>query len=261
MAEYSTRNPEAGDRWRFSGLEFQVLWRHLGLDRLPYPLRYRPVADTQDDLDRQRREAAMSWLPRITEPLYRHLTVLAEPAVRIEVFGLVGSPDRVPVRMHAGIDGGAGVLAVQSPGPDLGTGGDVSVRRVEPSRIPEAIASALPVTQAGSRAPLRFRRSDLQPGRRNVLEPAGSTGLRDEALALLRRPRSSTGEITAFAGAAYDSRPTDDGVGLHWIDVTDDGRYTFRETTDISLAPASASRLASEISRLVAVAGARQPVR
>lgn len=252
MAEYSTRGSVAGDQWRFTGLEFQVLWQHLGLDRLPYPLRYRPVAETRHELDRQRREAAASALPRVTAALYRHLAVLAEPTVRIEVFGFAGAQERRPVRMHAGIGDGLGTFAIQLPGADLGTGDDVLLHRVEPARLPDVIASALPVLPPGSRAPLRFRRSDLRAGRPPVLAPAGGTAVRDEALALLRRPRSGMGEITVYAGAAYDSRPTTDGAGLHWMDYPGDGRYTFRETTDISVAPASASRLAAEISRLVA---------
>lgn len=36
--------------WRFTGLQFQILWSAYGSDRLPYPLRYRPVADSFEDL-------------------------------------------------------------------------------------------------------------------------------------------------------------------------------------------------------------------
>ncbi|MBM4480983.1 hypothetical protein GS444_16650 [Rhodococcus hoagii] len=56
-------------------------------------LRYRPVAETQDDLDRQRRDASAALLPRLTEALHRHLVALAEPRERIEVFGFAGRPD------------------------------------------------------------------------------------------------------------------------------------------------------------------------
>ncbi|QCQ92359.1 ESX secretion-associated protein EspG [Rhodococcus sp. SGAir0479] len=260
MAEYSTRGSVAGDRWRFTGLEFQVLWRHLGLDRLPYPLRYRPAAETQDELDRRRREAATSALARVTDTLYLQLAVLAEPTVRVEVFGFTGA-QRTPVRMHAGIGGGRGVLAVQVPGPDTDTGGDVVLHAAGASRIPDAIAAALPAVPPGAMAPLRFRRSDLQAGRGTVLAPAGATGIRHDALALLKRPRTGLGEITAFAGAAYDSRPTDDGVALHWMDYADDGRYTFREATDIAVTPASETQLAADIRQLVALVAARDPAR
>ncbi|MFM1725879.1 ESX secretion-associated protein EspG [Rhodococcus sp. PAM 2766] len=250
MAVYSNRPAASGTEWRLTGLEFQVLWRQLGLDRMPYPLRYRPIAETQDDLDRQRRDASAALLPRLTEALHRHLVALAEPTVRIEVFGFAGRPDTTPVRMHAGIRGDTGTLAIQLPGHDLDTGGDVLVHGVAPTRIPDAIASALPTAPAGSRSTVRFRRTDLQPARGGVLTSAGSVGLRDEVRALLGRPRSGTGEITAFAGAAYDSRPTDDGAALHWLDF-EDGRYLLRGDRDVSVRPADTAGVASEITALL----------
>lgn len=248
----------SGASWRFTGLEFEVLWTRLGRDRLPYPLRFRPVADTQDDLDRQRRAAAESWLPRMTESLHRHLAVLAEPHVRIEVSGLVGAASGTMIRMHAGIRGASGTLAIQLSGPDVDTGGDVLVHGMDPVQIPNAIAAALPVVPAGSHPAIRFRRSDLESGTGPLLVSAGSTRIRDDALGLLRRPRNGIGEITAFAGVAYDSRPTTDGIGLHWLDFDGDGRYCLRETAGVVVTPVSGSELAAEISRLVAGIRARE---
>jgi len=219
---------------------------------------FRPVADTEDDLDRQRREAAASWSTRMTELLDRHLAVLARPDIRIEVFGLTGGANGSRIRMHAGIRGGSGTLAIQLSGPDADSGGDVLVHGVDPAQIPNAIAAALPVVPAGSRPAIRFRRSDLEPGTGPLLVSAGSTRLRDEAQALLRRPRTGVGEITAFAGVAYDSRPTTDGLGLHWLDFDGDGRYCLRETTDVVVTPAPGTHLAAEIARLVAGIRARE---
>ncbi|WP_430333947.1 ESX secretion-associated protein EspG [Rhodococcus sp. ACT016] len=250
----------SGASWRFTGLEFQVVWAQLGRDRLPYPLRFRPIADTQDDLDRQRRAAAASWAPRLTGTLDRHLAVLADPDVRVEVAGFAGREDGTRIRMHAGIRGDTATLAIQLPGPDADSGGDVLAHGVDPEQIPNAIAAALPVMSTGSRPAMRFRRSDLESGSGPLLVSAGSTRIRDAALDLLRRPRTGIGEITAFAGAAYDSRPTTDGVGLHWLDFDGDGRYCLRETADIAVTPASGPRLAVEISALVARIRARETV-
>ncbi|GAB2638457.1 ESX secretion-associated protein EspG [Prescottella soli] len=248
----------SGASWRFTGLEFEVLWTRLGRDRLPYPMRFRPVADTEDDLDRQRRAAAASCLPRMTDSLDRHLAVLAEPDVRIEVAGFAGTEHGTRIRMHAGIRGASGTLALQLSGPDADSGSDVLVHGMDPAQIPNAIAAALPVVPAGSRPAVRFRRTDLQPGTGPLLVSAGSTRIRDDAMGLLRRPRAGIGEITAFAGSAYDSRPTTDGIGLHWLDFDGDGRYCLRETTDVVVTPASGPHLAVEISRLVAGIRARQ---
>ncbi|MGF7119913.1 ESX secretion-associated protein EspG [Rhodococcus sp. AG1013] len=247
--------------WRFTGLEFEVLWRQLGRDRLPYPLRFRPTADDRDDLDRQRRAAAQYWAPRVTETLHHHLTVLAEPDIRLEVAGFAGAGLAARIRMHAGIRGTGATLAIQLPGADADTGGDVLIHGVPPMQIPHAVAAALPAVPAGSRSALRFRRSDLDSAGGPLLVSAGATRLRDEALGLLRRPRTGIGEITAFAGVAYDGRPTADGIGLHWLDFDGDGRYTMRETGAVVVAPAATVDLAGEIQRLVEAIRTRVPVR
>jgi ESX secretion-associated protein EspG len=153
--------------------------------------------------------------------------------------------------LHAGIRGDTGTLAIQLPGPDVDTGGDVLLRGVAPTRIPDAIASALPRIPAGSRSPVRFRRADLHSGPGSVLTSAGSVALRDEVRALLGRPRSGTGEITAFAGVAYDSRPTDDGVALHWLDFDGDGRYVLRGDADVVVRPAGPADVAAEVRALL----------
>ncbi|WP_242676768.1 ESX secretion-associated protein EspG [Rhodococcus sp. ABRD24] len=249
--------PMSGGSWRFTGLEFQVLWAQLGRDRLPYPLRFRPIADTQDDLDRQRRAAARQWAPRVTETLHRHLNALAEPAVRVEVCGYAGAGLDAKVRMHAGIRGASGALAIQLPGVDDDTGGDIYLHCVAPAQLAHAIVAALPAAPAGTRRPLTFRRADLDSGGGPILVSAGSTRTRDEVNGFFRRPRTGIGEITAFAGVAYDSRPTEDGIGLHWLDFADDGRYSVRGVDNVVAAPVSAADLASEIARLMARVQAR----
>lgn len=239
-------------QWRFSGLEFRVLWEKFGRDRLPYPLHHRPSATTRDGLDRQWRAAAARCGPRVTEDLYGRLAVLAEPDTRIEVCGFARGDHPADVRMHAGIRGVRATLAVQLPGTDPDSGGDVLVRGMDAARLPAAIASTLPPVPAGAHDPVRFRRSDLHSERRGpVLSPAGTVGRRGQALAVLGRPRAGIGEITVFAGASYDRRPTGDGAGIHWIDVAGDGRYSLAEREDVVVAPASEPALAAEIERLI----------
>ncbi|MBQ7803655.1 ESX secretion-associated protein EspG, partial [Rhodococcus sp. (in: high G+C Gram-positive bacteria)] len=51
-------------QWQFTGLEFQILWEAVGRDRLPYPLRFRPTAETMNELTEERRRAGahLAWL-------------------------------------------------------------------------------------------------------------------------------------------------------------------------------------------------------
>ncbi|WP_305092545.1 ESX secretion-associated protein EspG [Prescottella sp. R16] len=240
---HSTARSGGGERWRFTDAEFHLLWTRLGRDRLPYPLRYSPSAVFEDEFEAHRRATVAAVLPRVTEDLHHRLTVLAEPDVRIEVAGWSGSGAE-PVRMHAGIRGSVGVLAVQT------AVGDVHLSDVAAAALAGAIAAALPRSVAGSRPVLRFRRDELETGG-PLLAPAGAVGGRDAARALLAGRRTGIGEITVFTGPSYDSRPTADGTGLHWIDVDGDGRYLMHGDPDATLEPATDARTAQQITRLV----------
>ncbi|WP_241665854.1 ESX secretion-associated protein EspG [Prescottella subtropica] len=244
---YPMGRPDGDARWRFTAAEFHTLWTRLGRDRLPYPLRYTPTGFFEDDLDDQSRAAVAAVLPRVTEDLHRRLTVLAEPDIRIEVAGYtdLDGHDEEPVRMHAGIRGGVGVLAVQTGD------GDVHLSGVVAAAIPAEIASSLPRFAAGTRPALRFRRDEFDSGDGRLLTSVGSVGGRDAARVLLTRRRAGVGEITVFAGAAYDSRPTTDGASLHWVDVAGDGRYLLHGDPDVTVEPVTEARTTDRIARLV----------
>lgn len=244
------------DTWALTGLEFGVALGGLGRDRLPYPLRFRPIADDLDDLTRQRREAARAVAAKADERLFGALTALLEPTVRIEVQGFSGSDLSTAIRIHAGVRGNTGAVAIQQPGSDSDTGADVTIRRGPATSIAQLITDHLPTAPEGTRRGITVHRNDLDADRpREVLTSANHRSAADEADRFFRRERTSMGEITVYSGPAYDSRPTRDGRAFHWIDYTADGRYVVRNgRATISTLPASTSVLVKEIQRLVSAA-------
>ena len=78
-------------RWRFTALEFRVLWESTGRDVLPYPLRHRSTEVFQEDSGRLRRAAAEVVVPQLDDDLVRAVEVLLAPEARVEVAGFRGS--------------------------------------------------------------------------------------------------------------------------------------------------------------------------
>ncbi|GAA4470953.1 hypothetical protein GCM10023094_00710 [Rhodococcus olei] len=238
--------------WCVSALEFDVLWRLLGRDRLPYPLQCRGDAATAAEHRAARRAAARRIAPLLDDHLHAALSVLHTPTVRVEVCGFHGAGLSTPVRVHAGIVAGRGAVARQLPGADLDRGGDVLISTAPRSGVAVSIVDALPVVaRATGRGP-----GPRTPGHRtgSVLHPAAGRDLVKDSRAFFARPRTGIGEIGVVGGPSADWRPAGDGVGAHWMDFAD-GRYLVRGD-DAGVVPVSREELAAEIGTLIDRIGA-----
>lgn len=216
----------------------------MGRDRLPYPLSYQPeFIERRDDYERLRARAAQQLQPLFDERFHRALTTLLEPQVRIEVHGFHGPGLTQVVRVHASLAGRFATVAQQLPGPDREHGRDVIITQCGAGELVAEIAAMLPNCQGGSHYSFSARRSDLnQPV--YARHPTKLSPI-EELQQFVRRPRSGTGEITVYPGAAYDIRPTDDGRPFIWMDYPGDGRYLLfnHNRDDFSFAPGPADEL------------------
>ncbi|RJO78709.1 ESX secretion-associated protein EspG [Nocardia panacis] len=207
------------------GLTFTLALEAFGRDRLPYPLRYLPDhLDALDDYARARAEAAQQLVNAADEQLFRTVSTLLNPQVRVEIHGVYGQGlDRV-VRVHAGLVGRTAALAAQMPGPTPEYGGDVILFACASEDLPTHLAANLPAFRPGAEPPITGRRSDLAA----VEYARHPTRLshKEKLDRILRRRRSGVGEVTVYPGGAIDARPTADGQGFHWLDYGPaDGRY------------------------------------
>ncbi len=240
--------------WRFTAAEFDVLWRLLGRDRLPYPLQCRGVAITDAEHRASGRADARTVGRRLDEDLYDALSVLHTPDVRVEVCGFTGPGLTVPVRVHAGVRAGAGVLVRQGPGPDLDSGGAVTVTATPATELPALLVRVLPPAVRGA-GDVPAATARAVGGSGGLLRPVGGRDVDAERRGFFGRPRIGLGEIGVHPGPALDWRPTDDGAVVHWLDHAD-GRYLVR--SDGAAAPVSVEELAAALGRLVTLAGPDQ---
>ncbi len=240
--------------WRLGGLAFTVALETLGRDRLPYPFRYLAEGvEALDDYERMRVQAARD-LHRIIGPqLYEAFTTLLEPQVRVEVHGFYGRDCAGVVRMHAGVANHRSTLAIQMPGRTPEYGGDFALWHGTADSLPVQIATNLPTCAAGGHPSIRGRRSDLQ-ATQFVRHPTRLSHT-EQINRVVRRPRSSVGEISVYPGPAPDSRPTNDGRGIHWMDyLPADGRYILHHQRgdEFTLMPGSAEHITQSVHNLIA---------
>ncbi|MEU7768388.1 ESX secretion-associated protein EspG [Nocardia sp. NPDC049190] len=228
------------NRWRMDGFAFTIAMSAMGRDRLPYPLSYQPeFAEHRDDYERLRARTAHRLQTMFDERFHRALTTLLEPRIRIEVHGFYGPELSQVVRIHAGLTDRVATVAQQLPGPDRAHGRDVIITQCSADMLVAEVAAKLPRCQGGSHYPFSARRSDLnQPV--YARHPTKLSPI-EEMQRFVQRPRSSTGEITVYPGAAFDARPTDDGRAFIWMDYAGDGRYLLfnhnREDSSFSPGP------------------------
>ncbi|MCM6775294.1 ESX secretion-associated protein EspG [Nocardia sp. CDC159] len=235
------------------GLTFTIALEAFGRDRLPYPLRYLPEGfDALDDYQRARAESAQRLAETASERLYRALEVLLNPQVRVEMHGFYGPDLGRVVRVHAGMVGRIAALAVQLPGSTREYGGDIILLACAAAELPGHLAANLPKCPPGTRPPITARRSDLETAEyaRDPIHLSHNEKLNR----IVRRKRSSIGEVGVFPGPALDARPTTDGRGFHWMDYQPrDGRYLLLHhgPEDFTLTPGSPDTLTRHLHDLL----------
>ena len=246
--------------WTYDPLEFYVGWQHLGRDRMPFPLVFH--ADTQNatDFARQYGIAAKALQRRMDEQKYRALFTLANPVVRAEVVGVEqggaasGMQADSMIRVHAGVDHSAGVVAVQSPGVAFESGGEVVVSMHSVSNTAARIVDVLPSAPPGRTDGIAVPKADLVS--REPVSPdswqidSWQVEPGQAARTFFGRPFYRMFEVTVDKGTSYDGWKEGTGRGFTLIDYVDDGRYLVRKTaTTISAVPATSEVVAAEAHR------------
>ncbi|MGA9870895.1 MAG: ESX secretion-associated protein EspG [Rhodococcus sp. (in: high G+C Gram-positive bacteria)] len=239
--------------WQFDGLPFRMLLELVGRDRLPFPLQYRPIADSAADYHRQRHEASNKAQRALDDDLRLAVDIVLRPLVRIEVVGHTRTQNAgaVKLRAHAAVGHGFAAVLTQAPGADELSGGRVTLRLTAASAAVNAVLSVLPSAQRGSTARIDVERpSDAAPASPLMARVEPQTNIQRYEKLFARSP-SGAGEILVCAGSAADSRPQEGTTGVQWVEFRGDGRYMVRHSSMISVLPVSAEELAAEIRRCV----------
>lgn len=232
--------------WTFTPDQFSYAWESTGLDWHPYPLSVWPTAQTEDERAQHLRELK-PWAERaVTADLEVAFRILAQPDLRITVFGLEGPDESRPIRVLAASEGRTGVVAAQQEGRH----GKVWVSLGQLNTLLLRTVASIPPEPAG-REPARTERlSEVQRDGRDVIvssvtTKSGAAQIRQ----LAAKPRRRTGNVLVATRLSEGiERP--DRI-LSWIDVEGDGRYVIRAREEVDVIPATREVFVEQIRRLI----------
>ncbi|MBP2338951.1 hypothetical protein JOF41_005129 [Saccharothrix coeruleofusca] len=241
-------------------VQLDVLWHHLGLGRLPYPLDVPSVGETGEERARLRAEV-LAELGEPDERLVELLRLLADHRVAVDAVAHIERP----VRALAAAGGDRAVLAIIDSG-------KVGLVEIRPTALAREIVEVLPEGTAGPGNALSLRLESLSAAvafqqesdeddeddpwgsssdvdERTALQKAGLS--RDDAAAVseLAANRVAGGQFGVSVGGGY--RSTRAGTLITWFD-THQGRYLMvREDGWLSLAPTDNDRIATRIASVL----------
>jgi len=234
-------------RWQFTALEFRTIWQGAtGRDVLPYPLRHEFSTRFRSETRALQRTAIESLQPRIDDELVRTLEVLLHPEARIELFGR----GRQRLRAHAAVHARHGVIAVQAPGPDDDTGGDIDLAFLPASRIAEAITTVLPRCEPGRGKTVQVPVAELEappPPVRDAWRPTE----REQFTKLLAAPTSTVVHVGIYPWGSPDNRHIQGRRDFQVNDIDGDGRYVIFGDRTIIAKPTTSDRIATTLGSML----------
>ncbi|WP_447008813.1 ESX secretion-associated protein EspG [Saccharothrix sp. DSM 118769] len=240
--------------------ELDVLWHHLDLGRLPYPLDVPSTGATEDERDRVRAEVLAEYgepSPRLVELL----RLLSDNDVSVDA---VAHVDR-SVRALAVSNGERGALAVVDEG-------RFGVLEIRPTALARSIVEVLPDGSAGPGSALSLRLETLNAAvalqqeeeqaeddddpwgsgeldEREALQKAGLSREDASVISELAASRVAGGQFGVTVGGGYRSARA--GTLITWFD-TPQGRYLMvSEDGWLSLAPTDNDRIATRIASVL----------
>ncbi|WP_330179969.1 ESX secretion-associated protein EspG [Nocardia sp. NBC_01503] len=252
--------------WRFTEVEFALLWRDTIGDQLPAPFLFTSRAASPQEYRATRQSARESLQEKMTREVTDIIDAMAKSDLHLSVYG---GDDRDPIhsgsmiRVLATRKGERGYLVTQLPGVSYFDRGGYTIAQCDPLRLADKIVESLPDVPAAARGDIELTSSDahamlyVDRSEADDLEYASSRSVVDpyedevssRSARFLRAPATNSGEIQITQGSSiFGPR----GVKRHtvgWRDLDGHGRYV------ISDRPAAA--LAADPKRFVSVLNSR----
>ncbi|NLE82100.1 MAG: ESX secretion-associated protein EspG [Rhodococcus sp.] len=238
-------------RWVLSSAQFSALWTRTGQDRIPYPFAVSSSVTTLAEYSLQQNTIREAFEGPEHDHLAAALLLIAEPDIRIELAGFVGS---APLRIIGAMDGHHGIVALQRPGQAPGTGGDVVMLGCEPYDVARQVLAQIPNTDPGKYRGVQFRSADAASSGGVLRSPTAEHPLRPVA-DLLDRPSIGEGMVKVVSGPRHDSVTRG---GTSWRDIDADGRYIVFGTDTVTVQPGTSWDLLDVLNRLTGTLPAGQ---
>ncbi|MEV6139617.1 ESX secretion-associated protein EspG [Nocardia sp. NPDC051990] len=242
--------------WRFSDLEFVVIWESMRDGTVPPPFVYTSRTPIYQDYLREKAEARESLRSRLGQAFGSALVAMARPEIRIVVRGWDSRDPANPkgrISLLAVRRGNEGYLITQEAGETVWHSAGFTVEQCGALELAEVVARALPHSDAGTldrlaldsvanpEADLDFRYG------RSVAHELNYDPDRDRLQRFLSATPEAGGRIeVAQVGSRFGPR----GVfrrALDWRDLAGDGRYAITEGCPRMAVGVDAKRLTSLI--------------
>ncbi|NLG54470.1 MAG: hypothetical protein GX542_02290 [Rhodococcus sp.] len=242
--------------WKFTPLELQVAYQHLGADRLPFPLVSTIAGDTQDDVERATREAGRTFVEKFEQDgddIYVALSLVAGPPVQIVMVGVLTENAQL-LRARIGIDHRNVAVLKQEGSIEGQECSDVTLGLVSRAQLGQLIHAILKKLSPGQYQAPSISRRDLDPDSHydNVFGSSSGQSGYQQAVNFYNRPTSSVGEIIVSSEQVMDPRVVGKGRVLKWFNYTNDGMYLLRDGSDpVVTVPATVDAIGREIMSLV----------
>ncbi|WP_227998541.1 ESX secretion-associated protein EspG [Nocardia australiensis] len=243
--------------WKFTDLEFLVLWEGIEKDSLPMPLSIASNLSNWDELNEAKAEAKDRVWPTRDGELDVAMAAIARPDIRVVLAARAGDDPEKPegsIRILGVRRAGRGYVVKQLPGETVWHSAGFVITECDAIKLADAVVQELPEAPAGTGSGIVLvpdRRApgdatDYSYGRSRIFD-SPEESVRSTSAQFLDRPASTVGAIEIRQG---DSRFGPRGVvrrRLHWRDVIDDGRYAITTDTPPTASGVDARRLTAMI--------------
>ncbi|NLU84614.1 ESX secretion-associated protein EspG [Rhodococcus sp. HNM0569] len=244
--------------WSLTPGQFMCLWETTGLDRMPYPLRYRSPARTQNEYAEQQMRLAR-WRDGIDDPkLEASIRALRNPDVSVTLYvPEVGNGPAIRRRMC--LRGRVGVVADQD---DAATGfGTITIDargghvRDTLDWMCRGLLAAIPSMHPGRTRSVSADPEELGDAQPTVLQGAQASGA--QLIRKIVSRRDGAGYLCVHGPREGASEPLVDE--LTWLDIADDGRYLYHRDHRVHLRAADTDAIRDALHSILVAATSREP--
>ncbi|MGK8553660.1 ESX secretion-associated protein EspG [Nocardia gipuzkoensis] len=246
--------------WRFTDVEFDVLWEPLREDALPRPFTILSRIPYYEDYLRAQYETRERLRATLDPAFDGVLDVVARPDIRVVVRGIDGKNPANPegsIQMQAVRRGDEGYLLKQLPGETIEHSAGFTITECDPLKLADVVATELPDVGAGkgNRITLPVApeddHMDHEYGDSRLWDTFEDTS-RQSAERFLRTVPTTVGGIEISQGHSRFGPRGQLTRGLEWRDLPDDGRYVITQDTPPTAVPADSKQLVAMINTEIA---------
>ncbi|MGK8511922.1 ESX secretion-associated protein EspG [Nocardia asiatica] len=246
--------------WKFTDLEFVVLWEDFGEAGVPRPFSFTSRTPLWDDYLVEQAQTRAALLASSTPARKEMLDDLYRPDIRIRVIAFDGRDHTNVannVRLMAARRADRGYLVTQLPGETVGHSGGFVVTECAAVELADVVVRALPEAEPGKRADIVLAAEtedehlDYDYGA-SVVRDSFEGSVHDRSTEFLTAPAVRFGFIDVIQAQSIFGPRGMTRHRLKWRDLEGDGRYVIDDRHPPVATAADKRRLVSVINTRVA---------